>query len=279
MKVRSLTGLCAVSILITALPATAQLGGQNGGQSQFNRQQQRPQRRNYLPELKTIVEAIAKKADARIVVDPALFVAANPTAPAASLTVDKALDQLSSGIRNSAWRRVYLKASQAAVLPPAEKLAASVRALDQLEQTGLVLENPAAKKATTFVKNYDITPSFADDLQAGQFAPTPVYVLYSLTSKPEAQTLGERYADLQREQMQMMMQMTPDELSESMNNGLQMFMNMDPNVRQQMMGTMMKAGMQMFMNMSPDQRNQLLQGIFPGGLPGGGGGFQPPRRP
>lgn len=279
MKVRNLAwSALATSVLIAAVPAAAQLGGGQGsspGQLNRggNRLQQRPRPKNYLTELKAIADAFAKKSNVRIVVDPALLVSGNPSTPADGLAVDKALDLWTGAIRNSAWRKVYLKASQATVLPPADKLAASVRTLDQLEHSGLVLENPTTKKVTTYVKNYDLSPTFADDLQAGQFAPAPVYVLYATNPSVDSMPAEERFADLQRQQMAMMMQMTPDELTQAMSNSMQMFMNMDPQVRQQMMGTMMKAGMQMFMNMPADQRNQLLQGF--GGFPGAGGA--PPR--
>lgn len=276
----------ALSILALGLatPSTAQLGNLPGTQNQGgqinrlnNRQQARPQKKNYLTELRSIVDAIAKSHDTKIVVDPNLFVATPPKAPGDGLSLDQALDLLSAAIKGSSWRRVYLQQSGNNLVPTADKLANAVRTLDQLEHSGIVLENPATKKATTYLKNYAVSPTFKDELQAGQFDTKPVYVLYSLSVSPEARSVEERFADLQRQQMEMMMNMSPEEMSASMQASMQTFMNMDPQMRGQMMGNMMRAGMQMFMNMPADQRNQLLQGFggFQGGFPGAPPG--PPR--
>jgi hypothetical protein len=279
----------AIFILVPATETRAQIGGQfQGGQNQAgqsnrlnNRQQPRQQKKNYLADLRTVVEAIAKRTETKILVDPSLFVAAPPKAPAAELSVDKALEQLAAPIKNSSWRRVYLQQSGNTLTPPADKLANSVRALDQLEQSGLVLENPATQKATTFVKNYAVSPSFTEELQSGQFSTTPIYILYAQTVTPESRSVEERFADLQRQQMEMMMNMSPEEMSLAMQSSMQGFMNMDPQMRAQVMGNMMQAGMQMFQNMSPEQRGQLMQGFgqFPGGVPGAPGTPSRPRRP
>jgi hypothetical protein len=287
---RIASGGAALSLLISALPLQAQVGGQSGQSqpgsgNQLNRQgvrlQPRQQRKNYLAELKIITEALAKSANSKVVVDPALFVPAAPKAPASELSLDKALDQLAASIRGSAWKRVYLPEALGSTVPPADKLANSVRALDQLEQTRLVLENPVTKKATTFIKNYSISPNFTEELQASEFHTSPIYVFYSQNPGIESKSVEERFADLQRQQMEMMMNMSPEEMAGAMQYGMDQFMNMDPQLRTQMMGNMMRAGMQMFMNMPADQRNQMMQGMgqmfqgIGGGFPGG----QPQRRP
>src|SRR5215213_7860791 len=88
----------ALSLLLPSLSSPAQLGGgpqnRNGAPGQLNRTNNRPQKKNFLAELKVITDAIAKRENLRIVVDPALFVPAAPKAPSVELTIDKALDQL-----------------------------------------------------------------------------------------------------------------------------------------------------------------------------------------
>src|SRR5579872_1120248 len=79
--------------LTLGLPAaTAQLAP-NGGQYQGSA---RPAQKNYLTALKTITADMAKRYNARIVVDPAIFLTIQPKTPDASLTVDKAMDVLAA---------------------------------------------------------------------------------------------------------------------------------------------------------------------------------------
>ncbi|MGC8666744.1 MAG: hypothetical protein ACP5VE_01325 [Chthonomonadales bacterium] len=235
--------------------------------------------RNYWKEFKNYADEAAAKYQAKIVVDPALFVSAKP-GPASGDTIEAALNSLVAQVKNSAWRRVYLKAGAS---PSPDRLAAAVRALEMIEESGLVLENPASRRATSFLKGFPVPASFTEDLAAQQFATSPVYVIFSTTPSADApKSLEERYMDLQRQQLEMMMQMTPDQLQAAMARGMQMWQSLDPATRTQMMGQMMRAGMQMFMNMPPEQRQQLMQdvfqsmqGAFPGGPPPGPPG--PPR--
>jgi hypothetical protein len=249
--------LLAMGMSLTlCVPVTAQVN-RNNTQNRGVLNQRRPAPKNYNAELKLIAENVAQRLNIRIVVDPALFVAAAPKAPAEAQTPEQAMAALVATLKEASWRRVYLTQAQASAVPAAAKLAASVRALDQLEQSGIVLENPQTKKATTYVKNYNVSPTFNEDLTAGQFSPTPIYVIYSTNPFASAMSPQDRMMDLQKQQMEMMMNMSPEEVGEAMSRGMQLWQN--PATRQQMMGTMMKAGMQMFQNMSPEQRNEMMQ--------------------
>lgn len=232
----------------------------------------RPAPKNYLEDLKAITDALAKRMKARITVDPLLFVAAPPKVPAETATIDEAMTALAGQIKGAAWRKVYLSTA-AGLIPPADRLAASVRALDLLDQSGIVLENPVTNRATTYVKNYPIPQNFADALAAQQFTTDPIYVLYN--TNPNAApniTPEDRFLQLQREQMNMMMQMSPDQMANAMQQGMQLYMNLDPQTRAQFMGQMMQAGMQMWQNMSPEMRQEMFSQM---GQMFGGGGRRP----
>src|SRR5205085_10191923 len=114
------------------------------------------------------------------------------------------------------------------------------------EQAGIVLENPATRRATTYIKNFEVPQNFDQALEPQQSSQPGVYVILTTLEGPGAQSPEDRFFDLQREQMEMMMQMDPDQLSQAMSHGMDLWMNMDPALRGQMMGQMMKAGMQMF---------------------------------
>jgi hypothetical protein len=258
------------SIAALSSTAQAQIGTLQGQGNRQGRLANRPlPKRNYLPELRAVVDSLAKRTESKILVDPSLFVAAAPKPPAEDASLDKALDQLVLAVKGSSWKKVYLQQNNNTLTPSPDKLANSVRTLDQLEHSGLVLENPVTKKATTYLKNYAVSNSFVEDLQAGQFNTTPVYILYATTVSLESKSVEERFADLQRQQMEMMMNMSPEEMTQAMQASMQSFMNMDPQMRTRMMGNMMQAGVQMFQSMPADQRMQLLQGFgnFPGGPP------------
>jgi hypothetical protein len=267
--------LGAVLCLTLSVPATAQLGA-NGGQFGANARRTAP--KNYASVLKTIAADMATHYNVRIVVDPAIFIIVQPKKPDATLTVDKAMDALAATAKDLAWRRVYLSQAQGDVVPAADKLAAAVRALDQVEQTGFVLENPLTAKATTFVKNWAVTPNFADDLTASQFNTRPLYVLYTTKAFSDGRTPQERLADLQRQSMEMMLSMDPDQIADSVQQGFNMLMSLDPDTRARIMGMQMQAGMKMFQSMTPEQRQEMMQmgmQMFQG-LQGGQGA---PRRP
>ncbi|MCC6730313.1 MAG: hypothetical protein IT208_13330 [Chthonomonadales bacterium] len=248
--------------------------------------QRRVAPRNYLPQLQPIVQAIAEHFRARIIVDPAIIVPAAPREPAAAQSVEAALDSLVGGLKNVAWRRVYLTRAEAAAVPAADRLAAAVRSLGMIEQAGLIVVNPATQRATSFLKSFAVPANFDQVLDAQQFALAPVYVLYSTAADAVGAggaSIQDQLMSLQRQQMDLMMRLDPEQMTQAMSQGMQMYMNMDPQTRSQFFGNMMRAGMQMWMNMPADQRNQMMQemmqnaqGMFGGGGPGVPGGAPRP---
>lgn len=279
-----LTAAFSLALSVPFVPANAQLNG--GTQQRRNpNAARRPAPKNYITDLKTIADDLSKRYSVRVVVDPALFIATPPKAPAENLSVEQAMSTLAVPLKDIAWRRVYFTQAQGNVVPAADRLAMAVRALDQVEQSGLVLENPTTKQATTFMKNWAVTPTFAADLTASQFAATPIYVIYAVNPADSGKSPMDKFSDLQRQSMEMMMNMDPDQMGEAMSRSMDMIMNMDPDTRSRFMGMQMQAGMKMLQNMTPEQRNELMQqsmkmfqqGGF--GIPGGPGGGGNGRRP
>jgi len=240
-------------------------------------QQNRQQAENFAPDVKAIADDAAKRYSATIVVDPGLFVPTKPVPLPNDWTLAQTMDGLAKMARGLTWRRIYMaqpQANQPAVIPPAEKLVDSVRALDKVENSGIVLENPATHQATTYVKNWAVTATFSNDLTTSQFSNTPIYVLYSPV--PTGLAAKQRLLDLTRESMSMMMGLNQDDLNDIVNQQMQMFMSLDPTTRAEFMGMQMRAGMAMMQSMPPDQMQALIQQatqIFQQG--GGIGGKKP----
>lgn len=280
---RAVLWAAVVGFLMSGFPAMAQL---YQGQARPRPLGRRAMQKNYVKELQQLAADLSRRYQVKIVVDPALMVTAPPKAPSESATIHAAMDSLARQIKNAAWKRLYLNQAQAASPPPAAKLAAAVRVLDMLEQNALVLEDPRSQTATSFVKNFRVPENFGEALAAQQFSPNAIYVLYSTlpvqgADEGSSRSLQEQMLDLQHRQMELMLQMDPDMMAQTMAQGMQMWQNLDPQTRGRFLAMMMRAGMQMWQNMPPEQRQQMMQSIheiFQQGL-GNPGGPPPPPAP
>ena len=275
-------GLPALFVLTAWMPSSGAQGLPRHRQQPPSRTMmpKRPAPVNHLAEFKAAADMLARQFEVRIVVDPAIWVPGKPKAPVEAASVAAALDQLVIQARKAAWKKVYLKGAAANVLP--EKLAESLRALDTVEQAGIVVESPSLRRASTLIKNYEVPAGFDKELEAQQFDPDGIYVLYSTVPGAVAgKAATDRIAEMQRESMELMMQLDDAGLQQAVQQGLDMFMNMDPSMRAKFMGMQMKAGMQAFMNMPPEQRNMLMQEMMgmAQGMFGGGQAPPPGRRP
>jgi hypothetical protein len=282
---RAILWASVVGFLMSSFPAMAQL---YQGQARPRSLGRRAMQKNYIKELQDLAATLSRQYQVKIVVDPALMVTAPPKAPSENATIQAAMDSLARQIKNAAWKRVYLNQAQAASPPPAAKLAATVRALDLLEQNALVLEDPTSRTATSFVKNFRIPENFSEALAAQQFSPNAIYVLYSTLPMQggddgTGRSLQEQMLELQRRQMELMLQVDdPDLMAQMMAQGMQMWQGLDPQTRGRFMAMMMRAGMQMWQNMPPEQRQQILQSMqemFQQGFGNLGGPPPPPGPP
>jgi len=270
-----------LTLLVSAAPGWAQVrGAPNRNLAAQRRQVQAP--RNFAKEFRDLAEQLGRKFDAKVLVETTIFVPTAPKAPQDASNIEAGLGGLVSQVKGLSWRRVYLPKMVASAGVSPDKLAAALRAMESVEQSGIVAVNPSTRRASSLVKEFPVGQQFTEDLEAQQYSTTPVYVVYAAPGAGDASGLPaqERMLDLQRQQMQLMLQMSPEQMAEAVNQGMQMYLSLDPQVRQQMMGGMMRAGMQMFMNMPPEQRQQLIQEIMGNmqGMFGPGGPGGPPGR-
>ncbi len=183
-------------------------------------------------------------------------------------SIEAGLNALSQQIEGAAWKKIYLPDAVSSTPPNPDQLAQMVRALNSMEATGLVMADSTSSRATSFVKNFPVTEGFEQSLAAEQFSTKPIYLLYQ--TKPGLIGTGasdatiKKFNQLQKEQLDMMMQMTPQQMQQAMQAGMQSFMQLDPQVRNQLMGNWMRMGFQMLRQMSPDQRRQLFQSVWQG---------------
>ncbi len=127
-------------------------------------------------ELRRVLTSLGDKHGLRILLDPGLIVPAQPASPPKDTTPARALDTLVGAIPGAAWRCVYLQLSPSASLPDASRVADWVRALDRLNQVGMVVENVTNGRATVLMKEYPISKSYRADLTRARYR--TVYIVY-----------------------------------------------------------------------------------------------------
>lgn len=239
---------------------------------------------NYNKDFKDAVSVISNKYQSIVLIDSAIFAEAKPAVPVDASSLSDALSKLATQQKDVNWRRVILKKPDPSKPYSIEKLASTLRALDQAEQDELIVLNPQKGKNFSVTGQAVKADAAPLDLKAlEQAGKDVIYVLYyapaDVTTIGAGQVVQERFQALQRSQMQMMLQMSPDQLTQSMGNSMKMMMNMDPNTRNQFFSSMVKGGMQMFQSMTPEQRKDMMQtmrDIMPG-RPGGRRGGPPPQ--
>ena len=202
----------------------------------------------YTQEMHVQVDLLAKRYKVKILIDPALTATLKPDPSNSSYSLTQALDRLTTLIKGATWRRVYLPTAQTDLLATPEKLFRFVRALDQMEQSALIVENPATSRAHYFLPHSALAPGFQESLKARNFGSNPIYVVYN------AQL---HFAEWVRQSAETMSQMSSPEIAAQMNQALQSLMSLDPQARGQFFSNMMAASMQMWKGMTPDQRREV----------------------
>jgi hypothetical protein len=195
----------------------------------------------FLRALKAVTAALADRYAAVFAVDPALFVAVPPETPDADLPIEQALEVLVTPLAGAVWRRIHLPEAQIRELRRAhvvEKLATAVRTLEGLECGDMVLED-AEKRRNTLYRRH----AAAAEGEPAEPGTRPVYLLYSTAPAARGHTLGERFADLQRQQMALMLQMGPDAMAGAMAHLLQAYEAADSATRTRLLGLPVTAGL------------------------------------
>lgn len=213
-------------------------------------------RRNYLPELKVLAERLAKRYKAQVLVDPAIFLFTPPVTPDKKLTLEAALDTLTPASLNLTWRRVYLQKTPAEksdlrkLSTKAEMTAVAVRALERTGASDLQLETPSEvsggplRTDLLYRTAEPVQEDFEARLKAGNFDEKPVYLLYAIDpNKNEGVPIDRLLTGLLQQQMDTILNMTPDQLARSMEAATQMYQNQEGENKTRVMSLPLMAGM------------------------------------
>jgi hypothetical protein len=247
MKMRTLwlVGLAALMSL-----SSAQTRSQRGAQQQDD---------GRIP-IAQAAQELAQKFKVQIVVDPALTLR---VAPSQADTLERALDEITAQAREVVWRKVYTNKVLGAE-PNAEQILSAVRALINIELGGVMVVNPRAATLNSFVANYPAPPDLENTLEQMQppFSAKPVYVI--LNPKPQAATAlrgsrMEQFAQAQQQLMDLLAKMSPEERRQALQSAMNMWMNADPDLRNQMIFEGMRLSFEYWQTLPPEQQRVWME--------------------
>ncbi|MCS7301397.1 MAG: hypothetical protein NZ556_07580 [Fimbriimonadales bacterium] len=231
-------------------------GAQTGGRTQRGAAQQDDGR---IP-IAQAAQEVAQKFKVQIVVDPSLTLRVKPTQ---ADTLEKALDELVANARDVVWRKVYTN-KVLGMEPSHEQIVNATRALLTIELGGVMVVNPRTATLNSFVANFPAPPNLEQTLEQMQppFSAKPVYVI--LNPRPQQATVlrgkpTEQFAQLQQQLMELLERMSPEERANALRAGMHMWMNADPNLRNQMIYEGMRLTFEYWQTLSPEQRMELME--------------------
>jgi hypothetical protein len=205
-------------------------------------------------------QELAQKFKVQIVVDPALTLR---VAPSQAETLERALDEITAQARDVVWRKVYTNKVLGAE-PNAEQILSAVRALINIELGGVMVVNPRTATLNSFVANYPAPPDLENTLEQMQppFSAKPVYVI--LNPKPQAATAMrgsrmEQFAQAQQQLMDLLAKMSPEERRQALQSAMNMWMNADPDLRNQMIFEGMRLSFEYWQTLSPEQQREWME--------------------
>jgi hypothetical protein len=193
-------------------------------------------------DTRALAAALSDRFHAVVLVDPALLVTTPVELPKAELTVEQALTAVAAALPAAAGRRIFLTEAQRQRLPAVEKLAAAARGIASLAPFSLLIENPAAQRSTLYLREQPIAllPALKEQ---GRFSREAVYLLYDTSPDARGGTVEERVADLQQQQIGLMLRMDPAQMAQSMALGISAFPGADEEMRARLMGLPAMAGL------------------------------------
>lgn len=205
-------------------------------------------------------QEIAQKFKVQIIVDPTLTARVVP--PQAE-TLERALDELTANQRDVAWRKVYVNRVLGAE-PNPEQILSSVRALLNIELGGVLVVNPRTSTLNSFRTNIPVPQDLEETLEQLQppFSAKPVYVILNPRPLPATALRGnrvEQFAQLQQQMLDMLAQMSPEERAQALRSLTGMWMNTDPNLRNQMIFEGMRASFEYWQSLSPEQQREMME--------------------
>jgi hypothetical protein len=220
--------------------------------------------------LASVARDLAGRAGRSIVLDSTAKPNTPVTVEGEAATLDEALTRV-TGPLGLIWRKIYLPGREGD--GTGEQVRAAARALEAMEGSGVIVEDPSLGKATLFMRSVPSAADFETKVRATWPQMHPYYLISdpraaarpdaarkepAAARKPGAPT-PEEFAALERQRMEMFLRLTPEQRAAATAQAMDVFLQADPAVMQEMMQTGMQAWLQSMQRMTPEQRQQLFQ--------------------
>ena len=199
---------------------------------------------SYPAELLSAVRALAGEEQATILLDPGVFAADRTRLPERGPGLEARLTELVRQHRGVVWRRVYVPERQLARLKKSGATAAlvqAVRFVDGLEAEAIYLEDPGSGRRVRFERRAprdgkNLTESLPAEMR-------DFHLVLSATPSARGRTQEERRLDLQRQQVGLMLRMSPEQMAAAMGPLVAGYGGAGPEERRRLIGLPLMAGM------------------------------------
>lgn len=207
------------------------------------------------------VQDLAQSTSARIYVDD---LASGRVMKPAAKELEPALDEIVRQVPGLVWRKVYLRKIIGAE-PQPERVINAVRNMLMIDLGGVMAVDTKTNTLRSFVSDFPYSSGFEQSLSSMQppFEDKPYYVVVNPRPRPAFDTdkggAVDAYVNMQQQMLGLLNKMSPEERQKAMQSGMQMWMQMDPGMRNQMMLEGMRMSFEMWQQMPPDQRQQMIE--------------------
>jgi hypothetical protein len=224
-------------------------------------------------DVRDVLKEVGQKLGERVLVEKS--VQGKITLSLKDVDISGALTPLAKAVKCE-WRLLYLP-KQSPLLDNPDGLASTVRLIGRLQFPDVVISD-----STTPTRLAHICEIPSVKAVSGTVASNENFVKAYLVTNDVAATQREakenaklndkaaKYAAMQKQMLDMMMEMTPEEREQAFAESTEMWLNMDPSMMGEMMKSMMKmnpeviakmnqAGMQYFMQMPAETRRAMIR--------------------
>ena len=189
--------------------------------------------------VKEVLESVAKQAKQKLVIETT--VGGNIDLTLNKVTFDQALDNICSAAKLQ-WREVYLAADSEYLSQP-DKLASIVRLT-----TGIGLPDVVVSKSSVGQTGVHTSDKVAVDTAYAavidQLKLVPIYIVTNdlgVSSKTGDQSKVDEFVALSKKQMDMLMNMSPEDLEKALLASLNLSEQLDPRYMANVMSVLMKS--------------------------------------
>jgi hypothetical protein len=193
--------------------------------------------------LRLLCAELARRSGCLVVLDPDLFLAAEPAAPPRGLDIEATLDALLAPLGTVGWRRVRVSKAEAAKLGRRDRAADLVSAVHTLEASPIPevrLFDPSKSESITFRSVRERT---ADQDAPAREGDAELYLVISEVPSAHGAGLEDRLGDLQRQQVELMLGLDAPSLARAMQGSIELYPSLGEAGQKRLLALPMMAGL------------------------------------